>query len=1539
MNRMRAGQSSWRRVLVGLGVTVGLLGSSAAAQECPEGQLGCFGLSKRWEVKGFYFATGASFTEKQGNIATKLRPDATVTVPPESFPQKFKLVQAYMYWSGARETPDKRMDLLLPGTVTNVTVNAERCYADWDGRAGSISKQFYTCRGDITEALLTSPGTIHGTYTAFDRVDATSSDLPMAVILPGGSPCTDETQCAQRASEAAAKPIASCQLDDQVICKCTGVGVGKSCSFDQSTIGHASFGLVFVYEDGGDQTRTIVLYDGMKAFIEQTKVIDLQNVQTPLANTSQGRVTYYVVEGDNDDMVPYFNQSIVPADSKGKALDNPGEKVTLVWDSGTGSIDPGVELASPENPLWDDPFNGTTGAGSDIESYAIDVPPAKIAAQLRVASPHLAEVTEYPNETCIAPNVANLCGVNHDCKCKTYKPNTNDCEKYSCFDLFNNDGIGVAFVMMGFDSFAPVLVGSEKEDVLSANVGGVAFDSKRLTTDGAGKPKILPVETGAKLLYRFSTKNDGSAVAAKFKLVDPLPKGLVPAPWNGNVGKAFAEVVLKGGAKGPSGLVDAVFDTTTHTVTISLEDLPVGATVDAYLFCEVLRTFAWAGPADQIANQARFETVSSTPVNTDDPNSVVPGDATVTAVTVVDGDKDGILDHLDNCPTVANPDQANLDAEDEKTKGLPVEGDACDSDIDGDDVPNDKDSCPKNKLYNLEKDKAECTDTDGDTVSDAKDNCKDVKNPDQKNHDNDVNGDECDPDDDNDGLEDEAEKKAGSNPFDTDSDNDGATDGQEVKGIEVTRKDGTKVRYTSDPTVCDTDKDGLPDGLEMGITTRFVVDDTPVDAKAEGCHFIADSDPTTTTNPKLADTDGGGVNDGNEERVHEKRVPNGKLDPDELNPLDPSDDVLVTGGSALIKCSPSSAPPGNVPWLALLLVALVVAALRRVRRALLPLLVVLSLLPALLPAQAQAQEANYNPFRWSTNSRGILLTDTGEIESPFEWYLGLGLNYADKAVVTRDPFTNEIIAGKEVVNRRLGADIFFAIGLASWFELATDLPLMIYQQGRNPVTGDDIPVFGLGDLTIIPKFKLAGSTRGAGYVTFLLPFTVPTGKATKGSFAQEPLMMARPTFAFSYGGPTVTWGLDIGAAIRMPTSDGPVVSSIAELQVSTGFKFAPIRDTSFILWDTYAATQFKDTADTNLETMLAYRHRFGKVYATLGGGLGILRGRGTPSWRAFLSVAYASERLDRDGDGIDDDSDKCIDDPEDKDDFEDTDGCPEPDNDKDGILDARDQCKNDPEDFDGFQDEDGCPEDDNDKDGIKDDKDKCKNDPEDFDKFEDEDGCPEPDNDRDGVLDVKDSCPNEPEDLDAFEDTDGCPEPDNDKDGLCDPWVEQRGEQKKYAEKCKGVDKCPLEPENKNGYNDDDGCPDVMFTCDEFKIADKVNFATGSHKILPNSFKLLDVVAETMKEHPEAVEIEVQGHTDIRGSRAMNTKLSDRRANSVKEFLVKKGVAPERLTSRGYGPDVPLEPGKVDKAYWDQNRRVQFKIQKMDATKSEKCRK
>jgi outer membrane protein OmpA-like peptidoglycan-associated protein len=249
------------------------------------------------------------------------------------------------------------------------------------------------------------------------------------------------------------------------------------------------------------------------------------------------------------------------------------------------------------------------------------------------------------------------------------------------------------------------------------------------------------------------------------------------------------------------------------------------------------------------------------------------------------------------------------------------------------------------------------------------------------------------------------------------------------------------------------------------------------------------------------------------------------------------------------------------------------------------------------------------------------------------------------------------------------------------------------------------------------------------------------------------------------------------------------------------------------------------------------------------------------------------------------------------------------DGDADGVPDDVDKCPKEAEDKDGFEDNDGCPDVDNDKDDVPDTIDKCPNDPEEKDGFEDEDGCPDADNDKDGVPDGLDKCPNEPEDKDNFEDNDGCAEPDNDKDGIAD-----------------AIDKCPNQPETINHYKDEDGCPDeVPAEVKKFTgVIEGINFKTNSAEILPGSWAVLDRAVKVLQDFPD-VNLEISGHTDSRGRASYNLSLSQRRADSVKLYFVSRGVATSRLVSIGYGEDRPLADNSTASGR-ARNRRTEFKL-------------
>ena len=243
--------------------------------------------------------------------------------------------------------------------------------------------------------------------------------------------------------------------------------------------------------------------------------------------------------------------------------------------------------------------------------------------------------------------------------------------------------------------------------------------------------------------------------------------------------------------------------------------------------------------------------------------------------------------------------------------------------------------------------------------------------------------------------------------------------------------------------------------------------------------------------------------------------------------------------------------------------------------------------------------------------------------------------------------------------------------------------------------------------------------------------------------------------------------------------------------------------------------------------------------------------------------------------------------------------------DGDGLLDPDDKCPKEPEDKDGFEDADGCPDLDNDADGVADVADKCPAIAEDKDSFEDADGCPEPDNDGDKILDAQDRCPLEAEDFDAFEDTDGCPERDNDNDTLDDL-----------------ADKCP----NQAGPPSTGGCPEVFkhieVTKDKIELKQKIFFATAKAQIQSRSFELLEEVASVFKSRPK-MRVRIEGHTDSKGTRPSNLRLSQSRADAVKAHLMGLGVQADRLESVGFGPDQPIETNRTA-AGRERNRRVEF---------------
>ena len=243
------------------------------------------------------------------------------------------------------------------------------------------------------------------------------------------------------------------------------------------------------------------------------------------------------------------------------------------------------------------------------------------------------------------------------------------------------------------------------------------------------------------------------------------------------------------------------------------------------------------------------------------------------------------------------------------------------------------------------------------------------------------------------------------------------------------------------------------------------------------------------------------------------------------------------------------------------------------------------------------------------------------------------------------------------------------------------------------------------------------------------------------------------------------------------------------------------------------------------------------------------------------------------------------------------------DHDGDGIPNSVDACPDEAEDKDDFQDEDGCADGDNDGDGIADDEDDCALEPEDKDGFKDGDGCPERDNESDGVPDASDKCPNDSEDIDGFEDDDGCPDEDNDGDGMKD-----------------AADKCPNDAETVNTFEDDDGCPDVRASTGPEERPDRIDLKGQTisfdkqNKLTAAGKTLLTQAAAIIKNRKLNIRIEVHvalgtkalAAAAIKAQKQRDKQVALQRARAIQDFLVGLGVTPAQLQAVGIGSDRPL---------------------------------
>jgi hypothetical protein len=464
-----------------------------------------------------------------------------------------------------------------------------------------------------------------------------------------------------------------------------------------------------------------------------------------------------------------------------------------------------------------------------------------------------------------------------------------------------------------------------------------------------------------------------------------------------------------------------------------------------------------------------------------------------------------------------------------------------------------------------------------------------------------------------------------------------------------------------------------------------------------------------------------------------------------------------------------------------------------------------------------------------------------------EWNVGLWTAYAYRPISLRDATTGA--RSFDVLRHQLSADLVGSVGLWGRLQLGVDLPFLLYQTGDKPTPaatralGDYVlPAQAFGDLALLAKLTIVPPRPAGGFALALDErLTVPTGDTA--SFLGEGAVTSEARFLGEYR----IMGIGIHAALGFKARGHQVDFACGaageactsrfghEIPFGLGVSFRPERLgiddkgrwTWFLEMHGHGPVGLSGrTATASVQLDAAARVAVGHDLSLLAGlGTGFA-GPGDAPLRALLSLSWAPRNHDRDGDGIPDELDQCPDLPEDRDGYQDEDGCPDLDNDGDGIPDSRDLCPNTKEDLDGFQDDDGCPDPDNDQDKIPDVEDACPNEPGPPSPDPKRHGCPFHDKDGDGIADDKDACPTEAGPPNADPLLHGCPPThDADGDGIADvedacPTVKGVRSSIPQENGCPDPDpdkdtfigdedKCPNEPETWNGFLDGDGCPDA----------------------------------------------------------------------------------------------------------------------------------
>jgi len=478
------------------------------------------------------------------------------------------------------------------------------------------------------------------------------------------------------------------------------------------------------------------------------------------------------------------------------------------------------------------------------------------------------------------------------------------------------------------------------------------------------------------------------------------------------------------------------------------------------------------------------------------------------------------------------------------------------------------------------------------------------------------------------------------------------------------------------------------------------------------------------------------------------------------------------------------------------------------------------------------------------------------------------------------------LAGGVLVDHQLSGQLGVGLGLFDRLVIAVRMPVVLVLSGRASAAGDPMTRdpgatgAGVGDLALSlrgvlvdePLFGLAIQTEA----------TVPTAEALASSqdLAGEAGASFTPELAAELRFEPVRITANVGARFRQAASYQTLrVANEITWALGVGVDIVPdVFDATIEGYGSTPQLSFGSAALSPVEVLLGLRVRpIGGLVIGLAGGPGLGDGYGTPVFRGALTIGYSDRGASWTPGGEGPEPTDAAVDVEASESTSDADATRE----TSETSEAAPAVAPEPAPADAERSRVTPP------------------DPSTYGQL---------DRDGDRLVDAEDRCILDREDYDEIEDADGCPEENADSDPVAD-----------------AEDVCPLTPGVATTDPTTTGCPERAYIGERgaIVIRDRVEFATGSDRILRASEAVLNDVLSILSSSPDVTRVRIEGHTDDQGTDRANIRLSRARAASVRRWLVTHGIAVERLEAWGCGEFHPLTPGTT-RAIRQANRRVEF---------------